>query len=140
MKKITTICVAAFFLLSSIVSAVCLKGNLSIKEEYANSDSVFVGKVLKKKYVPESGGYYDGNEYTVQVKEIFKGNPNKNTNIFSENTSGRFPMAEGKTYIIFLYSASGRQQINNCGNSGLKSKKEDTLKTLKQLKQNETNK
>jgi hypothetical protein len=140
MKRITTICVTAFFLLSSIASAVCLKGNPSIKEEFADSDSIFIGKVLNKKNVPESGGYYEGDEYTVQVKEVFKGNPNKETIIFSENSSGRFPMEIGKTYVIFLHQKLGWDQIDNCGNSGLKSEKEDTLKTLRQLKQNETSK
>jgi len=140
MKIITTIIAFTFLLLSSTVSAVCLKGNQSIKEEYSDSESIFIGKVLKKKEVPESGGYYEGDEYTVQIKEVFKGNPSKEISVFSENSSGRFPMEVGKTYIIFLHQELGRYQIDNCGNSGLKSDNEDTLETLRQLKQNETKK
>jgi len=136
--KITTIIIAVSFLLvSSISTAVCLKGNPSIREEYADSESVFVGKVVEKKDVPESGGYYEGDEYAVQVKEVFKGKPNKKIAIFSENSSGRFPMEVGKTYIIFLYSELGRHHIDNCGNSGLQSENHDTIQTLRQMK-NET--
>ena len=85
--------------------------------------------------VPESGGYYEGKEYTVQVKEIFKGKPNKKINIFSENTSGRFPMEIGKTYVIFLHQELGRYQIDNCGNSGLLSEKQATVKSVRQLRE-----
>jgi len=137
MKIITIIITVSFLLASSIATAVCLKGNPSIREEYADSESVFIGKVLKKKDVPESGGYYEGDEYTVQVKEIFKGKPNKKINIFSENSSGRFPMEIGKTYIIFLHTELGRHQINNCGNSGLQSEKQDIIKALRQIRRNQ---
>jgi hypothetical protein len=135
MKIMTVVIGVAFLLASSIVSAVCLKGNPSIQEEYADSESVFIGRVLEKKDVSESGGYYEGDEYIVQVKEVFKGKPGKKIIIFSENSSGRFPMEIGKTYIIFLHQELGRYQIDNCGNSGLLSKKQDTVRSLRQLRE-----
>jgi hypothetical protein len=125
-----------FILVSSIANAVCLNGYPSITEEYANSQSVFIGKVLAERAVPESGNYYDGDNYTVGVQEVFKGNPTSKVVIFSENSSGRFPLSVGSTYILFVYYELGRYQINNCGNSGLLSKKQDVVQAVRQLKQN----
>jgi len=130
----------SFILVASIATAVCLNGNPSVPEEYANSQSVFTGKVIKKTDIPESDNYYDGNNYTIQVQQIFKGKPKTRVVIFSENSSGRFPMTVGSTYIIFLHFELGRYQISNCGNSGVLSEKQDTLQAVRQLNKNETNK
>jgi len=124
----------SFILVAGIATALCLNGNPSVTEEYANSQSVFIGKVITEKDVPESDNYYDGKNYTVQVQEVFKGNPTNPVVLFSENSSGRFPMTEGKTYVIFLYYESGRYQIDSCGNSGLLSEKEVALHSLRQLR------
>lgn len=132
----------AILLTASIATAVCLNGNPSVTEEFADSESIFIGKVLADKNVPESDNYYDGNNYTVETQEILKGKPTKTVDIFSENSSGRFPMTVGSTYIIFLHYELGRYQINNCGNSGLLSEKQEAVQTLRRLKKNtnETNK
>ena len=131
------IIITAIFLLvaSSLASAVCLKGHRTIAEEYANSKTVFIGKVTAKEEVPKSGDFYDGHDYSVQAQEVFKGNPINPIVIFSENSSGRFPMEVGMTYIIFLYYELGRYQIDNCGNSGLLSEKQDVVQAVRQLKQ-----
>lgn len=126
----------SFLLISTIATAVCLKGHPSIAEEYADSQSVFIGKVTSIQDVPESGAYYDGHNYTVQVQEVFKGNPTNTVVIFSENSSGRFPMSVGSTYILFVYYELGRNQVSNCGNSGLLSEKQDVIQAVRQLKQN----
>ncbi len=87
-----------------------------------------------KTSVPESGSYYEGDEYKVEVQEIFKGNPTNPTVIFSENSSGRLSMSVGETYVLFVHYELGRYQINNCGNSGLLSEKQDSIQILRQLK------
>lgn len=87
-----------------------------------------------KTSVPESGGYYYGDGYTVEIQEIFKGNPTNPIVIFSENSSGRFPMSVGETYVLFVHYELGRYQIDNCGNSGLLSEKQDSIQVLRQLK------
>jgi hypothetical protein len=132
----------AFILVSSIATAVCLNGHPSIREEYANSQTVFIWKVIAEKAVPESGNYYDGHDYTVQVQEIFKGDSTSALVIFSENSTGRFPMSVGSTYILFVYYELARYQINNCGNSGLLSQKRDVVEAVRTLKRdkNGTNK
>jgi len=50
---------------------------------------------------------------------ILKGRPRKTFIVFSENTSGRFPMNAKKSYLVFVYREHGRLRIDNCGNSGL---------------------
>lgn len=134
-KKIITAITAIIFLMtSSFATAVCLKGHRSVAEEYADTENIIIGKVIKKKDIPEVDNYEEGTNYTVEIQEIIKGNLNKSVIIFSENSSGRFPMSIGKTYILFIYYNVGRYQIDNCGNSGLLSKKEEIIKTLLQLK------
>jgi hypothetical protein len=135
MKIEVTMTFLSFLLVSNIASAVCLKGNPSVAEEYADSQSVFIGKVIEKKDIPESGKYYDGQEYTVEVQEIFKGNSTGTVVIFSENSSGRFPMSVGETYILFVYYELGRFQVSNCGNSGLVSEKQNVIQAVRQQKQ-----
>ena len=85
----------SFFLISTIATAACLKDYPSVAEEYTESKSVFIGKVVEIIAVAESGNYYDGQNCTVQVQEVFKGNPTKLITIFIENSSGRFPMVRG---------------------------------------------
>jgi hypothetical protein len=120
----------SFLLLSSSVDAVCLKGNPSVKQECDDSQSVFIGKVQEQRHVPESRDYYDGDEYIVQVLEVFKGESKHQIVIFSENSSGRFPMTVGSTYILFVYVERGRFQVSNCGNSGLLSDKKDVVSAV----------
>jgi len=130
----------SFFLISAIATAVCLKDHPSVAEEYTDSKTVFVGKVIEIIDVAELFIYYDGQICTVQVQEVFKGNPTKSIAIFSENSNGRFPMVQGVTYLIFAYYELGRYQINNCGNSGILSNKEDTVLEVQSIKQNKANK
>ncbi len=118
----------------SAANAACFDGHpLAIKEEFSNSQSVLIGKVLSEVSVPESGKYYEGQNYAVEVQEVFKGNPPKIIPVFCENSSGRFPMVVGKTYVVFLYY-DGRHQIDNCGNSGLVSEKQEVLDAVLLLK------
>lgn len=134
MKIITTVIAVAFLIVSSTASAGCLKDNPSVKQEYADSLIVFVGKVIAKKDVAESRDYYEGDEYTVQVQDIFKGLPTNPIIIYSENSSGRFPMSVGEEYVLFVYYNLGRYQIDNCGNSGLLCENQATAKSAWQLR------
>lgn len=111
--------------------AVCLKGNPSISQEYADSPIVLIGKVISKKDVAESRDYYEGDEYTVQVQELLKGVLTNPLLIFSENSSGRFPMDVGGTYLLFVHEELNRYQVSNCGNSGLLSMKKDALDEIR---------
>jgi hypothetical protein len=119
-------------LCSGAASAACLNGHPTIKQEYASSKYVLIGKVVsdhKTAAAAESKGndFLDGDAYQVDSTRTFKGQPNNPTEIFSENSSGRFPMQMKASYLVFLYEDSGRLMVDNCGNSGLVSHARKTI-------------
>ena len=67
---------------------------------------------------PYMGVYYD-----VEVLKAFKGNPGARLRLFSENSTARFWLADGKAYLIFVTEEPFEQPIgrkltiDNCGNS-----------------------
>jgi hypothetical protein len=113
---------AVIFLVCSVTaSAACLNGYPSVPKEYANSKLVFIGKAVKKRTISESAdGYFlDGTAYKVVPMEIYKGEIQASFNLFSENSSGRFPMLLNEEYLLFVYRDHGRIMVDNCGNSNL---------------------
>lgn len=93
-------------------------------EEFKSSSIVFVGRVMSKEELPEPGEFIAATIYTVHVKEVLKGKPSKLTKLFSENTTGRFPMKIGASYLIFASPETfanlklPQLAVNNCGKSG----------------------
>ncbi len=80
---------------------------------------MITARVLNAKLVPSANdGYFlDGTIYGVEMRKGYKGNPGDALSVFSENSSGRFPMQIGREYLLFLYRDHGRYQVDNCGNS-----------------------
>lgn len=74
----------------------------SVEQEYQQSDLVFVGRVTAAKAVPEAKPFDEGTRYKIQVKKTFRGRPGHTLTVFSENSSGRFPMNIGVDYLVFL--------------------------------------
>ena len=67
---------------------------------------------------PYVGAYYD-----VEVLRTYKGNPPRRLRLFSENSTARFHLWVGKTYLLFLTEASwpgdnNLYTVDTCGNSG----------------------
>jgi len=112
---------------------VCLEGQPSVQHEYQGSYGVLIGHVVAERAVPESKDYLDGTAYSVRVDEVLRGKLPDSIEVFSENTSGGFPMDHGSKYLLFLYQALGRTMVNNCGNSGLLSAKTEVLDTVRRL-------
>jgi hypothetical protein len=112
----------------------CLHGQLSVTDEYTKSHGVLIGRVISSEPVGESKDYLDGYIYTVKVKEKIRGNVADPLILFSENSSGRFPMSVGIEYVLFVYEALGRTMVDNCGNSGPLSEKKDVARTVRRLK------
>jgi hypothetical protein len=106
------------------------KRHLGVEEEFANSKCVFVGKVINSRQIMDKEGFIQGTFYVVRIAELLRGSPLKEVEIYDENSSGRFPMRVGKSYLLFAYEATFegvegfRLAISNCGNSA----------TLKQAK------
>ena len=77
--------------------------------------------------------------YSVKVAQALKGSPSKTVELYSENSSGRFPMQIGEQYLVFadygvFEGIRGRKlAINNCGNSAPLAKAQKALAVLHAL-------
>ena len=101
----------------------CPMGYPTVLQELLRSRAVVVGRVSAERAVPDSmgdrGGWYEGTAYSVQVAEVLRGTVPETFEVFSENSTGRFPMLIGGTYLLFVYRGLGRYAVDNCGHSGL---------------------
>jgi hypothetical protein len=117
----------------AVSRVVCLVGHPSVTREFDNSALVFTGRVVREQLVPDSGQWLDGTTYTVQVAAVYRGQPGTELELFSENSSGRFPMAIGTTYLIFVSYRFGRYAIDYCGNSAALAQARQALKSVSSL-------
>jgi len=115
--------------------AVCLQEDYSVRAEYSRSVAVVIAKVVSQRTLPdpEDPESYGGTVYRVKVQESFRGSLHGMVDLFSENSSGRFPMVKGDRYILFLYRQQGQLSPDNCGNSGLLAQKQEVLATVRTL-------
>lgn len=126
----------AFALLFSVPAALgfCPQPDPTVACEFLNSDAVFVGTVTSVRAVPARGEYLGGWVYTLTVEELFRG-PRANTlDVFTENSSGRFPLEVAKRYLLFADEVTGRFEITNCGNSMLVSRSPAIIRELGKLR------
>jgi hypothetical protein len=114
-------------------ASVCLEGRLSVDREYHKSSGVLIGRVIASRAVPESKEYLEGTVYSVRVEEALHGELPDTVEVFSENTSGRFPMDVGTRYLLFVYTNLGRTMVDNCGNSGPVASTTEVLKRVRRL-------
>ena len=122
---------------STHLGAACLLDDYSVEAEYARSTTVVLAKVSSERVVPsaDEAGFDDGVIYSVKVQESFRGSTGPTVEVFSENSSGRFPLSKNKSYVLFLYEAGGRLSADYCGNSGLAAQHQGVLAKLRALKQ-----
>jgi|GEM_PF-860456 len=119
--------------------------NPSVTAEFGRAAFVVTGRVLGERNIstPDDPKGYEWTIYTVQVLEIFKGRPQRTIRLLSENTSSRFFMDIGKTYLLFVSHSSmtetaGQERlpagyIDNCGNSAPAKDAEPAIKTVRDL-------
>ena len=112
--------------------SVCLQGHPSVATEYQQSYGVLIGHATAEHAVPASN-YLDGTAYSVRVDEVLRGHLPDTLEVFSDNSSGRFPMEVGGKYLLFLYRALDRTMVDNCGNSGLLSERASVVATVRRL-------
>lgn len=110
------------------------------------SDLVFVGRVVAEQKIHEApGGFFDGIEYQLSVVEPLRGKPKALVHIFSENSSGRFPMMVGNSYLVFTSITPGTFAgnpvftISYCGNSGEVKSKVKALSLVRKLSKSRPN-
>ncbi len=103
----------------------CEDGHPSVKQETKDSRYVFVAQVEQSRDVIGPGNLIDGTYFTLRVTENLKGHPELRVEVFSENTTARFPMDVGASYLLFVdrqrseVTNSSEFVIDSCGNSGL---------------------
>jgi hypothetical protein len=126
------IVLAGAFLYATLPSfAYCPQPDPTVACEFLNSDAVFVGTVISARAVPPRGAAdLDGWLYRLTVQELFRGPRTRTIEVFTENSSGRFPLEVGKTYLLFADKLDGRLTITNCGNSALQSKAQKAIREL----------
>jgi hypothetical protein len=133
--------------------AVCLelKGPIEVQRhpsvamEFRSAPWVVVGRAIASRNVasPDDPGFYDWTVYDVEVTKVFKGTPPRRIKLRSENSSGRFPLDVGASYLLFVSHApftvmAGREKlprdyVDNCGNSGAADEVPVTLKEVRAL-------
>jgi hypothetical protein len=122
----------------TLAGAYCLT-NPTVEEEFKSSDLVIAGTVIISTNILDSDGFIRGTFYTIRVSEVFKGSPGKTVELYSENTSGRFPMEVGTSYLIFAYESTfegiegPRLAIDYCGNSGTLKQSKKVLTIVRKL-------
>jgi hypothetical protein len=126
---------AAILLTGMPAVAVCLNGHRSVGEEYRGSKAVVLARVVGQREVPETGDgfYFDATIYRIRIERAFQGSIDADAEIFSENSSGRFPMVVGSKYLLFIYERHDRLLVDYCGNSGLLSRRGKELRELERL-------
>jgi hypothetical protein len=104
--------------------ALCQDGrHPGLQQEFAASKFVITGRAWKAKVVssPDDPNGILATTYSVRVLTAFKGHPERELLIWSENTSSRFEIDLNQDYLMFI--REDRRDgfyIDNCGNSGLK--------------------
>jgi len=123
------------FTISDAAFGACLEDDYSVAAEYARSVAVVQARVISERNVPdpEAPKFIGGTIYKVRVEESFHGALHGTVEVFSENSSGRFPMEKRKSYLLFLYREEGRLSADPCGNSGFVSQKTNDLATVRAL-------
>ena len=114
-------------------AAVCPKPDPKVCSEFFKSDAVFAGRVESQRTVPATGSDYDGWVYQLRVHRVFRGTLGDTVDVFTENSSGRFPLEMGRKYLLFASRGDGRLVIDNCGNSALLSEATETTRDIERL-------
>lgn len=117
----------------------------TVAAEFKEATFVITGRVTAGRNIsePDDPEGYAWTVYTVQVLENYKGTPPRMIQLVSENTSARFWMDVGKTYLLFVSHSStvemaGQESlpmdyIDNCGNSAAVEDAEHALKKVRSL-------
>ena len=117
----------------------------SVDAEFKEAPLVVTGRVIGERNIssPDDPKGYAWTIYTVQVLKTFKGRSAPSLRLVSENTSARFSMDMGKTYLLFVTHSrmsemAGQERlpmdfVDNCGNSGLVSDAGAAMKAVGEL-------
>lgn len=107
-------------------------GDYSLPGEYRWSEAVITGLVTDAHLIEDKDDpeVFAGIRYSVRVDHAYKGNLPGVIQVYSENSSGRFPMDLGTRYVLFLHKSGSNLSAHDCGNSGPVDDKAAAIKFL----------
>lgn len=117
----------------------------TVTAEYASSKSVILGQLTHTRNIssPDDPDGFDWTVYEVKVLTVYKGRPPKLIKLVSPNTSSRFPMDDGRDYLLFIEHSSKPERagkellpanfVDECGNSGLISERSAEIRSIRSL-------
>jgi hypothetical protein len=112
----------------------CLETDYSVAAEFKRSVAVIVLEAKNSRPGPAtSDGATDSTFYSGVVSETLRGHLRGSVDVYSENSTARFTLEKGKTYLLFLYNSDGHLTPDNCGNSGLVTEKAAALAEARAL-------
>lgn len=119
---IATLPALALAIAAGPASALCTDGrHPSLQAEFADSDIVATGtaRFVRRVVDPKDPEGYVATIHEIEVREIFRGRIPKRLYVESPNTSARFPLEAGTTYLLFLRRDASPEHhfVDNCGHS-----------------------
>jgi len=129
--SVASLIVAACLLLSAVpADAVCPVPQLRANGEFFKRDVVFTGTVISVRYDERDvGGWF----YRLRVQKVFRGPVRAEFTVFTENSSGRFPLENGQSYLLFASRDHGRLEIDNCTNSSPLAKATESIQMIENI-------
>jgi hypothetical protein len=141
MQSLKLIVLLAVFVSSCFTSAEAYCDKYpTVEEEFRSSNIVVIGTVIRSTDIFDSDGFISGTFYSIRVSEVLKGRPGKTVDLYSENSSGRFPMDGRVSYLVFAYKGvfegvkGSHLAVDSCGNSGTLKDSGKTLVIVRKLR------
>lgn len=141
MRKI--IILIAFLGFSSQLFAYCDGGypNVTVADEIKKTNFIAIGKVISRKIVVdpiEDPEGYEAELFHVEIENVLYGNPpgyvvKGYLALYNENTSSRFNMDVGESYLMFVSESFDGFYIDSCGNSGTVTKSKEIIKSIQKI-------
>lgn len=141
MRKI--IILIALLGFSSQLFAYCDGGypNVTVADEIKKTNFIAIGKATSRKIVVdpiEDPEGYEAELFQVEIEKVLYGNPSGYVvkgylTLYNANTSSRFNMDIGESYLMFVSDYLDGFFINSCGNSGTVTESKEIIKTIQKI-------
>lgn len=123
----------AFIVSVTTAYAICPYPTPKVCAKYFESDTVFLGEILKKEYIsdPHLDNDNDWIQYTIKVKEVYLGSARSIEKVITGNDSSRWYGDVSKTYVLFI---SEGKTSSTCGPLDESDNVEDIISQIHALK------
>ena len=102
--RISSLILASVLAMPFKAQAVCLLGDYSLRTEFVRASAVVIAEALSEQIVPDPDDPvgFAATLYEVRIDESIRGSLHGVVELYSENSSGRFPLEIGKKYILLF--------------------------------------